>query len=215
MASFFCTILIIFISNFKVIWYLQLLGNRESSGKPQNVLIMKRLSTLLIGLLLVGTTSFGQSAKQDRKKKKEERAALEYNQLKDLIESGDFQFMADWAMPLTGGQILMNDTPNHVFFEEGKLDIYLPFYGVIRLTTNYNSDPGIKYSGEPVGYVVSYDDDEKQAKIDFEVVTDTDRHQFNLAITHEKKAELRVISQRRDPMNYVGRIDKYEPPLNN
>jgi hypothetical protein len=167
----------------------------------------KNLVLILLGLFV----SFTISA-QSKKEQKKENALQEYQEMKALIESGEFDFQADWATTTQGRRINLNSNPNFLKFSKDSLDIYLPYFGAsssggVALT----SDGGIVYSGPKSKFKLSFNDKKQKISIDFAASDKNDTFEFNMSIFRGGNTLITVNSNYRTTIKYDGLTKSPKP----
>ncbi len=162
---------------------------------------------MLLGLIV----SFTISA-QSKKEQKKEKALQEYQEMKALIESGEFDFQADWATTTQGRRISLTSNANFLKFNKDSLNVYLPYFGAsssggAAMTT----DGGIVYSGPKRKFKVSVNDKKQKISIDFEASDKNDIYQFNMSIFRGGNTLITVNSNYRTTIKYDGLTKKPKP----
>ena len=109
---------------------------------------------MLIGLFASLTLSA-----QSKKEQKEAKAKKEFQEMKAIIESEEFDFQADWATPAQGRRRSLASNANFLKFGKDSVDIYLPYFGSSSSGgAAMTSDGGIVYSGPKTKFKLSVDD---------------------------------------------------------
>lgn len=189
----------------------------------------KQLSALLLVLFCFGL-SFSQS-RSERKQEKKERTEREYQSVKKLIESKQFQFVANWATPLDntvsligqrlpggnmvfqGNRINMIGNTNFLNLNMNNANIYLPYFGRVLFPRNYGAGSGgaIEFKGEIEDIDIKYNDKKHRVTITFNANKQDDDLQFNLQVNTGGSAFLTVQSINRQSINYYGKLSEYKP----
>lgn len=162
--------------------------------------------TLFFGLVLC-EMSFSQekrSEKSDRKTKKELKIASNYQKTKALVESGNFDYEADWVFPLGKPRISLLGNINRLRFEDNMLEANLPYFGT-RYNDGYAS-AGINFKSEIDEYKVDFQDDDYRILITFVVADEKERYQFDLEIESDGSGRLYFASNKRNAQTYSGLI---------
>ena len=166
---------------------------------------MKKNLLLLLISLFVGTTIYAQS----KKEKKAEKALQEYEEMKELIESMEFDFQADWATTLQGRRISLTSNANFLKFNNDSINIYLPYFGTSTSGgAAMTNDGGIVYSGPVNKFKMSVDDKKKKITLDFVANDKNDTFIFNMVIFKGGNTLINVISDYRSSIKYDGRTKK-------
>ena len=157
-------------------------------------------------ILLMASGSLIAQTKEEKRLKKDDQKNVAYEATKSLIDSGSYMFSAD---RISGGISLATNTGRFIV-KNGEVDIDLPFFGVVRGSGGYNSNPGITYNGVPDKYNVEYIDKKRRSKIKFSVRSGTEHHDITLTVGYSGQTSVNVISSARNSINYSG----YLRPLN-
>lgn len=164
---------------------------------------MKNLTLVLCLLLCIQLQS---QSKTDRKAEKTEKANLEYVNTKTLVESGNFVFVADRAIPMGGGRVSLVTILNEVKFEDGEANINLPYYGTVWGGGGYSHQPGIKYNGIVENYALEVEDQKRKLQITFDLKKGSEIHNLMLTIRGKGYTSVHVKSTGRSSITYDGYI---------
>jgi len=166
----------------------------------------KTLFLLLIGLFI----SFTISA-QSKKEKKEAEGLKQFNEMKDIIESGEFEFMADWATTARG-RISLTSNVNFLKFSKDSINIYLPYFGSSSSGgATMTGDGGIVYSGPKTKYKMSVNDKKQKINIAFTASDKNDTFDFSLTIFKGGNTNINVNSNYRTSIKYDGQTRAPKP----
>ncbi|MEN8788284.1 MAG: DUF4251 domain-containing protein [Flavobacteriaceae bacterium] len=176
---------------------------------------MKKYIALFLSLMLLAVTAEAQTTKEERKKLKKEKAEREYLKTKDLITADAYTFVALQATPLGGNRFFLNTIPNYIHVDQGEADIYLPYFGAVRMSNGYSAEGGIKFTGKLENYTVKFDDEKQRILLSFEIQRGHERHEFNFNMYKAGATSLVVASSRRNSIAYNGTITELELPLTN
>lgn len=162
---------------------------------------MKRMITsyLLVLGSLMPTLCLGQDV-PDREK----RANVLYENTRNLIESREYEFIADRLISSTGFSNSIVGTPNTVRVQGEEVRVYLPYFGEVRANSPYQTDGGIKYEGPMENYEVEYRDAKRRVVITFEIDRGIENHNFMLSIGKDGSTRVTVISSGRTSISYYG-----------
>ena len=162
---------------------------------------------MLLGLFV----SFTISA-QSKKEMKKEKALQEYQEMKALIENGEFDFQADWATTTQGRRISLTSNANFLKFNKDSLNIYLPYFGSSSSGgAAMTSDGGIVYSGPKRKFKMSVNDRKQKINIDFDASDKNDIYQFNMSIFRGGNTLITVNCNYRTTIKYDGLTKKPKP----
>lgn len=164
--------------------------------------MMKKSKGILIGLLFITLCAYAQ----DKKSEKEAKSEIAYSQTKELLNSGQFVFIAERAVAVGGGSVSLITTPNHIRIDQGNADIYLPYYGEIRGVGSYSTDAGIKYQGPINNYKQEFKDAKRRIILKFDLRSNSDAHNFILTVNRKRETKVVVISATRTTISYYGII---------
>ena len=173
---------------------------------------MKKVLTTVLSLFLVVITIQAQS-KEEKKKMKKELAETQYLATKDLVNTGSYSFVALEAFPLGGSRIFLNTIPNYANIEGEQADIYLPYFGSVRMANRYSAEGGIKYRGTIEDLQVEFNDKKQTVRIYFEFQRDNERFEFTYDVFKDGFAHLVVTSGRRNTITYNGLVSELEMVL--
>ena len=169
---------------------------------------MKTKIFTFLFLVFIGVfTVFAQeTSKKDAKEKKKTEKE---NQVKALVNSGSFVFIADRAMPQGGRTVDLISYQAYVKFQPDLIESSLPYFGRAYSGVAYGGDSGLEFEGKPENYNLG--DGKKNVKIiNTSVKGDHDSFNINLTITPSGYATLNVLSNNRNSITYTGIIKALE-----
>lgn len=182
-------------------------------------------------LLLVSSFTFASYAQSRQERKAEKKAKLEadFTKIKDLIDSQNFMFEADWALPLgnditniglnlpggaaifQGGRIDVSGNGSYIKITDNNADLFLPFFGRVFFPQRILGSRGIEYKGEISDYEVEFNERKKNTLIKFNAKSETDFFKFIMTISATGNTNVSVNSTNRQTISYDGNIQ----PLKN
>ena len=164
---------------------------------------MKKL--FLIILLFSFIQSFSQeiSKKELRQQKEQE----EFNSTISLINSKEFEFNANQALPLNGPSIDLSTNTNQLIVKNDSLICDMPFFGR-AFNIDYNEQGGFHFSGTISNYKKDIHSKKKKIELKFNLKNQSDSYQFHLTISFNKNASLTILSNNRAAITYWGKIDE-------
>ena len=169
---------------------------------------MKKHYLLLIFGLVISLSISAQS----KKELKEAEAEKEYQEIKALVETGEFDFMADWATTARGRRINLTTNPNFIKFSKDSIDTYLPYFGSSTSGgATMTSDGGIECSGPKTKYKVSYNDKKKKIQLAFTTTDNNDTFDFSVTIFKGGNTNMNVNSNYRTSIKYDGKTTVPKP----
>lgn len=169
---------------------------------------MRKFIVLFVGFIFVSATLIGQT-KAEKKAMKAEAAQKEYAEMKTLIDSGAYTFVADWANSQGGGRINLMTNPNYLKMDNERADAYLPYFGVVQVPS-VSGKGGIEFSGLVENYQVEYIDKKQKALIRFNAKDEAESFNITLTVFQNKNSYLTVSSSGRNSINYDGKVAEPE-----
>jgi hypothetical protein len=163
--------------------------------------IMK-IGTVLLLLVLAPSMILAQG--------KKERDRLAYQQTKKLVESQNFIFEANRALPISGSSVSLITNDNFLLFKQGEVHAYLPYFGEGRVSAAYGGEGAIAFKGAPMDYQVRYNDNKNKITIRFDAMGKSEKHGVILDINAHGFTDLIIKSMNRTTISYYGKIKAYE-----
>lgn len=174
-----------------------------------NLLLMKNLILTLV-IIVIAVPMMGQT-KSEKKKIKKEQNLKDYAATKELIDSGNFQFIAEWARTQKGRRINLISNPNYLKINTMEADIHLPYYGVVHTpSAGFSSEGGIVVKDVVKNFKIDVKDKKQKITVRFDGKGKNDQYEFILFIYQNKSATLSVNSNSRSSINYDGKITPLE-----
>lgn len=169
---------------------------------------MKKFLFVLAVATLVTTVVFAQeetSRRDKRRAREKEHAEL----IRQLVESRNLEFIAQFAHPMGGSSISLTSQYS-LDIRNDSVTSYLPFFGVAYSAEYGNTEGGIKFSqkANKMEWLTSA----KGYTVKTEVKTTKDVYYLVLQITQAGYATLNVNSNNRQAIYFTGIILKPEPP---
>ncbi|MFD0793957.1 DUF4251 domain-containing protein [Mucilaginibacter litoreus] len=164
----------------------------------------------ILSVILAFTLCTGVLQIANAQNTKAEKNAAKAAEMKTMLDSKKFTFIANYAYPGYGGQRYL--TPNYdVKVSQDTVVSYLPFMGVAYMGAGYNNseDAGIKFTSTNF----SYDLTAKKNGMYYLVikpigVKNVNQMIFNIASTGY--ADLVVLSNNRERMRFTGLVQQTE-----
>lgn len=176
---------------------------------------MKKYLVLTLSLLTLAISVQAQTTREEKKKLKKEQAEREYQQTKNLVDADAYTFVALQATVLGGNRFFLNTIPNYIHIDKGEAEIYLPYFGAVRMPNGYSAEAGIKYTGKLENYTAKFDDEKHRISVSFEIQIGHESFEFNFNMFKAGATSLVVASSRRNSISYNGNITELEFPLTN
>ncbi len=169
------------------------------------------MAALLIFSLSTGYTKIQA---QDKKADKEQKRLELQQQIAGIVESKQFVFVANRALPMWGNSILLSMNSNYLKFDAKYIESYMPFFGD-TYSADYNVDPGVKFEGQPEEFDVKKLNKDKGYDIRVKVSIPKDTFDIFLHVSVDGSASLTISSFRRSSISYIGSILRMEQPSQN
>ena len=174
------------------------------------ILTMRNLRNFLLLFVLIAATSFAQT-KKEKKEMKAREEAKQFEAVKELIDSGAFEFYADWANSFQGRRINLVTNPNHLKMNQKEASIYLPYFGVAHNSSPAYSNMGaMEFEGTVEDYVIKVNEKKKQTVVSFRCRAKREVIDFSLTVFPDGNSRLNANSSVRTGMNYEGRTSAPE-----
>ncbi|MNF38562.1 hypothetical protein D3C84_195140 [compost metagenome] len=157
---------------------------------------------IVMFLLLVGSTVFSQE--KTKKQLKEERKIEKQKQTAILVDSKDFVFIADKALPQGYKTIDLTTNPNYVKFQPDFIKSEMPFFGRAYSGSGYGGDGGLDFEGKPEEFTI--EKGKNSYKVKAVVKGDNDTYTLLLSVFFEGSASLTINSSKRSTISYNGEI---------
>jgi hypothetical protein len=161
-----------------------------------------KLSTALLLLVLAPSMILAQG--------KKERDSLAFEETKKLVESKNFIFEANRALPISGSSVSLITNDNFLRINEGEVHAYLPYFGEGRVSAAFGGEGAIAFNGAPMDYKVQYNDRKNKITIQFDAMGKSEKHGVILDINAYGFTDLIVKSMNRTTISYYGKIKTYE-----
>lgn len=165
---------------------------------------MKKIRNLLL-LLLVSIVAVSCASTRITEKQREESALL----LKKVIDSGNYTVDATMAYPHRGRNVPLTSQYTLEVKNDSVLS-HLPFYGR-AFSVPYGGGEGLHFQAPLTDYVVTYKP-KGAAQIKFNARTDEDLFKFTVDVYPGGAANISVVMQQRESINYSGSLSGvFEP----
>ena len=164
---------------------------------------MKTRTFLVICAMFMATFfSEAQTQKEIRKQK----AAEDFVKTLELVESGQFHFVAERAYPSGGKSVDLTSRSNLVEIKDENARGDLAFFG--RATNvGYDTDGGgIKFDGEIMNKKLKLKENKNQIELSFSVKGTRDQYSCHFIISSDGSASLSINSNNRSTISYQGSI---------
>ena len=169
---------------------------------------MKGLVFTLIVIVSFLSANAQESTKKSSKSYKEEKQAEQIKKVSELVENKTFVFNAHKAVPLCGDAVNLE----YLFFvnlNNNKITSYLPFYGFESDYTIENTP--LSFTSTINDYSINLEKD--KFVITFNVSNNDDDLKFYFRISKLGYTYLKITSEQRQPISFLGIIDESEPSV--
>ncbi len=164
----------------------------------------------LFSIVAICTLSLNFSYAQAKKIDKKAAKAAEVNR---IMTSNNYVFKANYVVPMSMNPGPLNSANYDVTVNEGKLDVYLPYFGrAFAAPRDPNNDGGIKLSTSDYAYTST-----TNKKGGWDVVikpkkttlnTSSDIQQMKLTVGKDGYATMYITSLHRQPITFNGFIEE-------
>ncbi len=166
---------------------------------------MQNLKNCLLLIVLISTSVISQT-KEEKKEMKAQEQAKQFDAIQKLIDSGTYEFYADWANSFQGRRINLVTNPNHLKMNQEEASIYLPYFGVAHNSSPAYSNMGaMEFKGKVENYKIKVNEKKKQTTVTFRCKAKREVIDFTLTIFPDGNSRLNANSNVRTGMNYDGR----------
>ena len=169
---------------------------------------MKTKITQLVLLLLIGSMPVLAQTSNLKAERAERRVAKE-REVAALVESKNFEFRADRAIPTGFRSVDLTTNPNYIRFSPDTIVSEMPFFGR-AYSVPYGGDAGLKFEGKPERFTV--EKKKKNYSVEAKVKTNSDYYTINLTISFDGGASMSVTCNNRASISYNGEIYAKEKP---
>lgn len=164
---------------------------------------MHRIFFLTAWMLAIVTLVNGQELSR-----KEQRAQKE-QEMKQLIDSHQFRFIARAVIPMSGPRIDLTSTYD-LTLDSTMVEAWLPFFGRAYHVDYGGGDGGIKFKEEAEQMDIRYNKRKKMYQIDLKVDADKDNYQIRISAGLSGYADVSINSTNRQAVSYYGIIEPLE-----
>jgi hypothetical protein len=162
---------------------------------------LKTMKQIIIFIVLIAIVSptFAQKEKKAEKEK----------EIKNLIESTQYRFVAKTALPMGGNSINLTSEYDLVV-DSIQIKSFLPFFGRAYYAEYGQTDGGIKFDNKAEEYSSIFNKKKKIYHITIKVKGKRDMYQITLDAGLSGYATLSIISNDRQNISFYGTIEKPE-----
>jgi hypothetical protein len=165
------------------------------------------MKTIILTTVFLFSFFCGFSQEKSKQQIKEEQNAIKEKKTTDLVESKEYEFVAEMAYPQGTRSISMTTNSNFFRFEKDTIYSEMPFFGRAYSGVGYgSSDGGLNFKGVAKNYSIKKG--KKNYTIKAEVKSGSDSYDITLTVYFGGSADLVINSSNRSPISYRGTIDK-------
>ena len=168
----------------------------------KNYNMKTKFPVLFLLLSLIINTGFSQG--KTRKELKEERKIENQNQTEALVNSKDFVFIANTALPSGFRSVNITGDSYYVKFQPDLIESVMPFFGKGYSGVAIGDDTGLRFSGKPEEFTVLKNKKNYQIKV--AVKGTRDIYRLFLSLGFEGSGSLTITSNNRNTISYQGEI---------
>ncbi|MCJ7757218.1 MAG: DUF4251 domain-containing protein [Gillisia sp.] len=172
----------------------------ELTSALKKVKSILQLVFLALGLILMSmscgsTKDTGSSTDQQN-----------FEQLRELVNSREFEIENDWAVPLRLTTINLIGNSNFIRFKGDSVEVFLPYFGVRHSGGGYGASGGIEYEGPAEDLSIEENMAKNNILIKFEGRQGSEHLQFIITLFTKGNTSTSVNSSDRDPISYWGNV---------
>lgn len=166
------------------------------------------MKKVLLSFILFFFLSICFAQEKSKEQIKEEKRLAEKKKTQALIDTKNFEFVADMAYPQRGRSINMTTNPNYLRIKNDSLYSEMPFFGRAYSGVAYSGGGGLSFKGSMKDY--SFKENKKNFLLKAEVKDNSDYYSVTLTIYFNGDASLHINSNNREGINYRGAIHEYK-----
>lgn len=165
------------------------------------------MKTIMLVFIISFSVMNGFAQEKTKKELKEERELAKQKEIEVLIDSKEFEFVANRANPQGTRSIDMTTNDNFLRLKKDTIHSEMPFFGRAFSGVGYGSNSGgLNFKGLAEGY--SLKKGKKNYTIKASVKDNSDSYQIILNIYFAGGAYLSISSNNRSTIGYNGEIHK-------
>ncbi|MCF6307773.1 MAG: DUF4251 domain-containing protein [Flavobacteriaceae bacterium] len=157
-------------------------------------------------LVIVVLLGFSQIAfSQSKKELKEEKATQEYQATKELINSKQYVFDADWVSTTRGIRVNIAGGSNRIAVVQDSAKASLQFFGEVT-SIRFDDGEGVEFNNKMEGYEVKYNDEKRRITVSFKAKFKSETYNIYMSITKSGTTYVDVNSNNKRSVTYEGKI---------
>ena len=163
---------------------------------------MKYIGLLFLVFMLGFQPGFAQ--KRTGKEHKAQKAI----EIKTLIESGEYVFIARSATPLSGRKVDLTSEYN-LKIKGDSVESWLPYFGRAYQASYGDTDGGIKFKQKVTELKTTCNEQKKRCEVSFVADTPQDTYRMQLSVGWSGYGNLSVTSNHRQTISYYGMLEAW------
>ena len=161
---------------------------------------MSRIFLLVVWMLTLSILANGQELSRNEQRVQKEQ------EIKQLIDSRQFRFVARAVLPMSGPRIDLTSTYD-LELDSTMVEAWLPFFGRAYHVEYGGRDGGIKFKEEAEKIDVTYNKRKKMYQINMDVDTEKDNYRVRISTGLSGYADVSISSNNRQSISYYGIIE--------
>jgi len=155
---------------------------------------------------MVSMNPISAQTKEEKKAAKEENVLKEYEAMKELINSKQFEFTGEWATSSSGKRVNLISNPTFIKIDDETANAFLPFFGRGFSGSGYSSgSSGIEFKDPLENYAVTFNDKKQSVSIKFKAKGGNDRYDVSIKVFSSGSTTININSNNRSSMTYSGK----------
>ena len=160
---------------------------------------MKKLLILLFIFIIP------QLPAQSKKEIKEQKAAKEYEDIKNLITSKIYVFDADWISTTRGERINIATGSNSIAVVQDSTKAAMQFFGEVN-SIRFGGNEGVSFNNIMKDYQVKFNDQKRSIMVSYTVKNKSENYDIHMNITRSGNAYVDIYSNVKRNVTYSGEI---------
>jgi hypothetical protein len=156
------------------------------------------ISFLLVAFILL-TASCGSTREKGRQ-------VNDFEDLQQLVESGNFKIENQWAIPLGGNQINLTTNINYIKFKGDSVELFLPYFGVRHAGGGYGRSGGMEINDLVENLEISENPSKETITVEFEGNQNNENLEFFIQLFANGNTSTSVNSSERSTISYRGHL---------
>lgn len=130
--------------------------------------------------------------------------------MKDLIDTKNIEFQADWALAQQGARVNLIGNGNYLRISGDSISTFLPYFGVRTGGGGaYGNGGGIKIENVLTDVEIKYNDKNQRITMQFSVSNGYEKIEFYMTLYGGGNTSVNASSSSRSNISYDGKTIKY------